>query len=210
MRWHSAGRLRVLSSGAAALALAGAAAATTVQKLDFAGLTRLATHVLVGRVQGADVAWTSDGGAIVTLTTVEVASQWKGSPGAPTITVRTPGGEIGGYRMEIPGSPGFRAGETVLLFLERNADGTYGVVSLAQGSFRVLAEADRHLRVERDPNARHLIAVSGRTIGPVAPVSVPLFAVQADVERAIRATSPAAEADEVVVPLSDVERGGGR
>lgn len=211
MRVIVARRWPLLAAVALAVLLAGTAAASTVRKLDFGGLTRLSTNVVVGRVGGAESTWTKDGAVIVTLTTVEVAAEWKGSTGAPAIVVRTPGGQVGDYRIEISGTPSLPTGETVLLFLEKNPDGSFGVVSFAQGSYRVLAGTDGSLRVASDPNAKHLRAVSEGGIATVAPVAAPLAAVQLEIEKALRpATEAPAEEDENVVPLVGVERGGGR
>ncbi|MCI0588371.1 MAG: hypothetical protein L0323_16190 [Planctomycetes bacterium] len=204
---------RLLSGAAGAFLLAGAAAATTVQKLDVAGLTRLATNVVVGRVEGAEQATTPDGGLIVTSTSVTVAAHWKGTTDSASLVVQTPGGRIGNFAMEVPGSPSLRQGDTVLLFLERNPDGTFGVISLAQGSFRVIAGPRGTLFVERDPEARHLIAVEGRASGPVEAVKGSLVAIQADVEKGKRAKPAeegAVEEGETIVPLVEMGNGGGR
>ncbi|HET6202665.1 MAG TPA: hypothetical protein VFI25_07670 [Planctomycetota bacterium] len=206
-------RARPLAAVSAAILVAGAAAATTVQKLDFAGLTRHATHVVVGKVGAGEAAFTPDGGAVMTSTQLTVAGEWKGSTGSKSIVVRTPGGKVGDFVMEVAGSPNLRPGDTALLFLERNPDGTYGVISLAQGSFRVLSGPDGTLLVERDPEAKHLIAVGGRSPGRVEVVRAPFLAVQTEVERAARAKPPEegeAEESETIVPVSDVKAGGGR
>ncbi|MGH7151419.1 MAG: hypothetical protein ACREIU_12015 [Planctomycetota bacterium] len=203
----------MLAGAAGTLLLSGAAAATTVQKLDVAGLTRLATDVVVGRVAGAESATTPDGGLIVTSTSVTVAAHWKGSTESASLVVRTPGGRIGNFAMEVPGSPSLRQGDTVLLFLERNPDGTFGVISLAQGSFRVLAGPRGTLFVERDPEARHLVAVEGRAAGPVEALKGSLLAVQAEVEKGKRARPSeegAVEEGEMIVPLLETREGGGR
>ena len=194
---------------AAGVALAGLAYATTVVRLDFAGLTRLSTHVVAGTVAGSTTARTPDGGAIVTLTSVDVAAQWKGQTGAATITVRTPGGRIGDEVMELSGSPELRAGDTVLLFLELNPDATYGVISLAQGSFRVTTERDGSFWVERDPAAAELL-VAGSPDGKVDAVKVPLWSARADVEAARLLPAPdpdALPADVQLVDLVEVKGG---
>ena len=196
---------------AAGVALAGLAYATTVVRLDFAGLTRLSTHVVAGTVGASTTARTPDGGAIVTLTSVDVAAQWKGQTGAATITVRTPGGRIGDEVMELSGSPELRAGDTVLLFLEHNPDGTYGVISLAQGSFRVVAENDGSFWVERDPAAQDL-CVAGAPDGKVEAVKVPLWSARAEIDAARDLPAPDPDALPAGVQLVDLVevKGGAR
>ena len=197
---------------AAGVALAGLAFATTVQRLDFAGLTRLSSNVVAGTVQAATTARTSDGGAIVTLTGVSVVAQWKGETGAASITVRTPGGRVGDEVMELSGSPELVPGSTVLLFLERNPDGTYGVISLAQGSFRVTTERDGSFWVERDPAAAELL-VAGAGDGKVDAVKLPLWSARAQVDAARDQGLPdpdALPAGTVVHDLVEVSKGGAR
>jgi len=197
--------------GAVALLFAGVALAATVQRLDFAGLTHLSTHVVTGRVLSGAPAWTPDGGAVVTLHQLEVAGTWKGELTATTIAVRTPGGRMGDYVMELPGAPELKSGDDVLLFLERNPDGTFGVISLAQGSFRVGAAPDGSFVVTRDPGAAHLVAVGRDGSGKLAELKATLASVRAQVDAALaaeRAGLPA-EPEIATVPLHDVVVEGG-
>lgn len=196
---------------AVALLLTSVAFAGTVMRLDFAGLTHLSTHVVTGRVLSSAPAWTPDGGAVVTLHELEVAGTWKGELDAATLSVRTPGGRMGDYTLELPGAPELKAGEHVLLFLERNADGSFGVISLAQGSFRVAAAPDGGFVVTRDPGAAHLVALDARGAGQPAELRETLESVRAQVQAAVAAeraglvTEPEVEA----VPLDDVAAEGG-
>ena len=84
-------------------------------------------------------------------------------------------------------------GSTVILFLERNPDGTYGVISLAQGSFRVTTERDGSFWVERDPAAADLL-VAGAADGKVDAVKVPLWSARAQVDAARGLSAPEADA----------------
>jgi hypothetical protein len=114
--------------------------------------------------------------------------------------------------MELSGSPELQSGGTVLLFLERNPDGTYGVISLAQGSFRVTTEHDGSFWIERDPAAQDL-CVAGGPDGQVEAVKAPIWAVRAEVDAA--KVLPAPDPDALppgtqVVDLVEVVKGGGR
>jgi len=199
--------------GAAALLTLGVALAATVQRLDFAGLTHLSTHIVAGKVLSDTPAWTPDGGAVVTLHQMSVATTWKGELQASTITVRTPGGRMGDYVMEMAGAPELKTGDDVLLFLERNEDGSFGVISLAQGSFRVGAAPDGSFVVTRDPGAAQLVAVDRNGSAKLAAVTETLVSVRAQVDAALaaeRAGLPA-EPEIETVPLHDVAaEGGGR
>jgi len=204
-------RPRALSAGAAALLLAGVAFAGTVMSLDFAGLTHLSSHIVTGRVLSSAPAWTPDGGAVVTLHELAVAGAWKGEVASDSITVRTPGGRMGDYVMEMAGAPELHVGDHVLLFLERNDDGSFGVVSLAQGSWRVTQAADGSFVVTRDPGAAKLVTVGPAGAAPPAEVVDTLASVRAQVDAAVvaeRAGLPAEPAIEAV-PLHDVAAEGG-
>lgn len=143
--------------GVLVLGLAAPALGTVVKHLDFKGLEEHADIVILGTVVGAQSEWTVDGNTIVTLTRIWVERGLKGHAGATDITVQVLGGTVGSYTVRVPGAPSFQPGERVLLFLERRADGSYGVVSLAQGSFKVERDPATGLEmVRRDPKARYL------------------------------------------------------
>jgi hypothetical protein len=199
-------------AGAGVLLLAGIALAATVQRLDFAGLTHLSTHIVTGRIVSSTPAWTADGGAVVTLHELAVAGAWKGAVSGDSLTVRTPGGTIGDYTMELDGSPALSVGDTVLLFLERNDDGTFGVISLAQGSFRVGAAPDGSFLVTRDPAAAQLLVADTDGAGKVTPLRETLASVRTRVDAALTAERDGANTEPVVdaVPLNDVVEGGGK
>jgi hypothetical protein len=61
-------------------------------------------------------------------------------PSGPVV-LREPGGRIGGLSEWIFGSPEYRVGEAVLVFLSQNADGTLRTTGMSMGKFTV--EADR-------------------------------------------------------------------
>jgi hypothetical protein len=203
---------RAWLGGVGVLLLAGAVFAATVQRLDVAGLTHLSSHVVTGHVVFSAPAWTADGGAVVTLHELAVAGTWKGTLTADHITVRTPGGRMGDYTMDMPGAPELLAGDTVLLFLEQNPDATFGVVSLAQGSFRVGTAPDGSFVVTRDPGAAHLVAVDKDGTGKLAGLTATLPEMRGLVDAALAAEraglpdGPALDA----VPLHDVAEGGGK
>ena len=139
------------------LGLAGPALGTVVEHLDFKGLEEYADVVVLGAVVGTHSEWTADAKTIVTLTRIWVQRKLKGDPGAGDITVTVLGGTVGSHTVRVPGAPSFLVGERVFLFLQRRADGSYGVVSLAQGSFKVHKDpATGRDVLRRDPGAGHL------------------------------------------------------
>jgi len=202
----------LLLSALSVAALAGATFATTVIKLDFAGLTHLSTNVIVGQVEQVSSAWTPDGATIVTRSSVAVGAQWKGDTGSSAIVVRTPGGQVGEQVIDVAGSPALHQGDSVLLFLERNEDGSYGVISLAQGSFRVSAAEDGTFWVARDPQSAHLVAVGPGGSAGVEAVNAPLAEVRSAVDAAlaVEATGKVPEpvaGEDNLVPMAEVKGG---
>jgi cysteine-rich repeat protein len=66
----------------------------------------------------------------------------KGDFASGAITLKQPGGEVGGQRLVIYGSPSFRVGERVLLFLTRASDGSLHTSHLAMGKFGIAVDPD--------------------------------------------------------------------
>ncbi len=102
-------------------------------------LTRTADTIVVGRVEALQSVLTARG-RIFTQVSVSLEELLKGGPAAGTITVRVPGGEVGGQRRVIHGAPSFAVGEEVLLFLSRGADGSLHTRHLAMGKFSVVTD----------------------------------------------------------------------
>jgi hypothetical protein len=138
-----------------ALVLSGAPAlATTVVPLDDHDLADTATAVIVGRVTAIHSRWDPARARLYTDVTVRVADVITGDLAADEITLRQAGGRVGGVEAWIDGSPTFRRGERVLLFLRERPDGTLRVAHLYQGKFSI-----RH-----DPTTGNEVAV--RDEGP--------------------------------------------
>jgi len=123
----------------AALLWPQAAAATTFIVMETSDLTRAADTIVVGRVEALQSVITARG-RIFTQVSVSPEELLKGGPAAGTISVRVPGGEVGGQRRVIHGAPSFHIGEEVLLFLSRGADGHLHTRYLAMGKFSVVTD----------------------------------------------------------------------
>ncbi len=116
------------------LSFCGAVAATTLQRMSVAEMSRAAHTIVRARCVANSARW--DAGEIWTFTTFDVEETWKGSSPA-RITVRLIGGEAGNLKSTVSGVPRFAPGEEVVLFLERTAAGDFSVVSWVQGTFRI-------------------------------------------------------------------------
>ena len=71
--------------------------------------------------------------------TLEVEQYLKGDLGT-SVTVRTPGGQIGPYLRVMPGAPRFAEGDEVALFLAGNGPALPHVLGLGQGVFRIVVD----------------------------------------------------------------------
>jgi hypothetical protein len=124
-----------------ALAVAGFdVRASTVEKLDLAGLFARSEHVLHARVAAASVKLGAHGRPETEYRVDVLTTFWGGANGA--FTFRTPGGALSdGREMVIPGLPRLAVGEEVLVFLSRESKlGLRLPVGLAQGKFQVVRD----------------------------------------------------------------------
>lgn len=144
------------------LAVATVASAGVVQKLDVADLTRMSHAVLVGQVLDTRSEWNSNHEYIQTFTQIRVDDLAKGSRRAgEIITVREIGGSVGDYNQMLIGGATYKAGEKVLVFLQRAKDGTSGVfqtVALSEGKYIVSTDS-RTGRPIAVPDAHDLVYV---------------------------------------------------
>lgn len=125
---------RWMCAALVAALLAGAAAATTLKRMNLDELAAAASVVARVKAISSEARW--ENGHIYTFTKFEVVETLKGS--APRqVTVRTLGGRANGKTMRVEGVPQFAPGEETYLFLEPTAFGDLGVTSWVQGTFRV-------------------------------------------------------------------------
>jgi len=123
---------------------AASAAATTFVVGDDADLLAASDSVVVGTV--TSLAPVERGTAIDTLATVAVTRTLKGFV-PPSITVRLPGGALGGRRQTVYGAAEMKPGERVALFLRDRGDGTLATVQLAMGKYRIVGAGSTALAV---------------------------------------------------------------
>ena len=113
-----------------ALAVLAPAQATTVVPVDDADLIDTAASIIVGRVSAMQSHWDPGRQQIFTDITLSLDEVLAGPALPPTITIRQPGGRVGGLEWRIDGAPEFHAGEKALLFLRVTPDGTLRVAHL--------------------------------------------------------------------------------
>ena len=113
--------------------LAGPARATTFVGITERMLARAADAIVIGTVARIETVAGADG-TISTLVTLDVEETVKGEV-ERRLTLKQPGGSIGGRTLWIAGGPRFRTGERQLLFLSAAADGTARTTALGMGQF---------------------------------------------------------------------------
>ncbi|MDE3136445.1 MAG: hypothetical protein KGL59_07710 [Acidobacteriota bacterium] len=114
-------------------ALAAAACATTIARMNLRQLAAASRVVVRARCLGSDSLW--EGREIWTFSRFATMEAFKGSPGAE-FTVRAIGGQAGGIESIVADAPRFFPGEEVILFLDPAAGG-YSVTAWDEGTFRV-------------------------------------------------------------------------
>jgi hypothetical protein len=118
------------------VALCAPLSAITVTPLSFAELVDGSAAVVHGRVSAVHGQWTADRHGIDSLVTIAVIDYLKGGLGEQ-ITVRMPGGRVGGMVNIIPGAPRLAEGDHVVLFLKVDGPSIPVVTGTTQGVYRV-------------------------------------------------------------------------
>ena len=139
----------------------GTSSATTVVPVSDADLAASASLVVRGRVTAIASHWDAGHKQVFTDVTLAVDDVLSGPALGATVTLRQPGGSVGGLHHWIEGSPEFYVGEAVLVFLATARDGTLRVAHLFQGKFSIVG----------DPFTGDELAV--RTPGPGVRVMAP-------------------------------------
>lgn len=112
------------------------AAASVVPYLGLEDLERGGQAIVLGEVTAVEPGMSDDGRIIVSRVTVRIERVLKGGP-RERVTIEIPGGTLGGTTLVASGAPRFAAGERVVLFLEPQAAGRFGVTGWNQGRFTV-------------------------------------------------------------------------
>lgn len=88
-----------------------------------------------------------------TITIVQVIEVLAGVPRASDIVIDELGGDVQGRAMWIAGTPEYRRGEEVVVFLRALPDGSYRTYAMAQGAFEILPSLAGERVVVRDTRA---------------------------------------------------------
>ena len=162
------------ATACAGLALLGAslAGATTVQKFTVSDLAKKSESIVLARVEDETARMDEGSKEIYTYVTLRVIEGVKGSKrndnaknpkgGDEFITIRQLGGTYGKYISVVPGTPTFRKGEEVVVFLsQKDRDGYPWVMGLQQGKYTVTTGEDGFKQVRNDVDGLSVMDVNG-------------------------------------------------
>jgi hypothetical protein len=122
------------------LCLAVPIGATVIIPAEFREIVAGSAIIVHGRVVDVRSEWVDGGNHIDSVVTIQPSTFYRGTP-TPTVTFRTPGGQVGRYKSVTVGAPEFQRGEEAVLFLRGSAPGMPAVFGLNQGVFRVRVDA---------------------------------------------------------------------
>lgn len=125
--------IRVIASGFVWAATAGA---TSVPTLSFEQMTDQSEMIVSGQIDRSWADWDSEHKYIWTHYALSVSSAIKGNAGS-MVTFSEPGGVVGAQGMAVAGTPVYKSGDQVLLFLERMPNGYLRTTGWGQGKFMV-------------------------------------------------------------------------
>ena len=131
--------LRIAMVALVAFALTGAstAGATTVQKHSLQELAKKSDAIVLARVEDETARYDANK-EIYTYITLRVLEPVKGPQKDDVITIRQIGGVVGNIASIVPGTPTFKKGEEVVVFLtQKDAAGYPWVMGLQQGKYSV-------------------------------------------------------------------------
>ena len=150
--------LGVLSAG-----VAPRASATVLLSADFDDLVREARAIVHARIVDVQPQWVEGRRRIESFVTFEAFAYLKGDLGR-IVTIRVPGGELGGYRSVLIGAPVFRAGDEAILFLSTRDATIPHVLGLGQGAYRIFALREGGAKLVRPPAGASVMAGAARPL----------------------------------------------
>jgi hypothetical protein len=143
-------RTVALAMAAFALVSASMAVATTVQKMSLRDLAKKSDAIVLASVEDQSARYDSRK-EIFTYITLRVLEPVKGPKKGDVITIRELGGTVGNIASIVPGTPSFKVGEEVVIFLTgKDTAGYPWVMGLEQGKYSVTTDerGEKHVRNE--------------------------------------------------------------
>jgi hypothetical protein len=109
--------------------------------MSLSQLAQASSTIVEGHVVAQTTRLNASGTRVFTVTTVQLDKALKGQP-PETLSIEQPGGTVGNFHVMVPGTAFLRPQTQYVLFLEpaKGALGTYHMVGMMQGAFRVYQE----------------------------------------------------------------------
>ena len=186
---NRASRFAMVVFATFALAGASTAGATTVMKLSLKDLAKKSDTIVRATVVDETARYDANK-EIYTYFTLRVLEPVKGSGKDQVITIRQIGGVVGTIASIVPGTPSFRKGEEVVVFLtQKDAAGYPWVMGLQQGKFTVIADENGQKNVRNELNGLKLqgangISDDGAKVSPNMPLQAFLDGIRTDLDDA--------------------------
>jgi hypothetical protein len=133
--WYAPSRRVLMTWCNLVLVLWVCAGHAAMRKISIADLARKADTIVLGTVTQQESAWDAKHTAIYTDVTLAVEHVLTGLP-EEVVTLRVPGGVVGGMGMGTSNDATFRVGERVIVCLDTNTV-PHTVVGMQQGKFTV-------------------------------------------------------------------------
>lgn len=160
--------------------------ATTMILADEQKLATAADAVVMGRVEAVRVRPDPRRNGVLTEVQLNVQDTWKGSANGATIEITELGGDLGTRSEHYFGTPEYRVGEKVLVFLSQRPDGTLHTLGLAMGKFRLIETATGSFALRHLGEGTNAMEWDGQTLRKVPGRA--LYAVE-DLRRSVRSVT---------------------
>ncbi len=121
------------------LSIASAKATTAIMLTD-EDLVINSRLILIGEVQSLQTNWDPNYPTIYTYVKIQISRVIKGSVRGDSIVFKQLGGTIDGMSSTIFGTPTYRIGQKVLLFLDTASNGTLRIAHLFQGKYDLVSD----------------------------------------------------------------------
>ncbi|MFC2172018.1 hypothetical protein ACFLU6_05225 [Acidobacteriota bacterium] len=161
-----------------ALCIAGLVApvsATVVENMSLERMIDYSKIIVTGKVVSKEIRWDNDRGEVYTYYKLAIDNPVKGSnQPSDIVTLRIIGGEWGNLLSYVAGTPKFRTGEEVLLFLDELTPGNFAPVGWQMGYYMIERDDETGTILARRSSISNGVGVMGMHDGTDPPQSIAL------------------------------------
>ena len=138
--------------------------------MELSEVVRNSELIAEGTVQKVEARWDANQRLIYTYIDIRTAEKFKGAASS-VVTVKLPGGTVGGITLDVAGMPQFQVGEHAIVFLSAYPDRkNYNVVGLNQGLYAITED----VAVSNISGVELLDPKTGQSTRPLFVQSVPV------------------------------------